>query len=96
MILYQVQIPIVDNQGKAYDHTTFKGELVRRFGGYTCFWAQGSWRDDSGKVYNDPQIVYQIATDDREAWIALLWGLPHYFRGQQAWFHAEVGQAWIS
>lgn len=96
MDLYQIQIPLADNDGKPYDHFPFRDHLLTTFGGYTLFGAAGAWRGDDGHTHFDSQTIYQVATDDIEAVEAVVLRLPVWFPGQEAWFWARIGEAWIS
>jgi hypothetical protein len=69
MRLYQLPIPILDNQGVAYSPATreaFLAAVLRECGGYTLSgetW-HGAWRDpSSGIVYTDRVLLLQFAMD---------------------------------
>lgn len=55
-------LPQQTNEGESLDalRTATVADLVDRFGGATVRNAVGSWRDDSGKLYQEP--VWELVT----------------------------------
>jgi hypothetical protein len=96
MKLYQINVPLDDNDGRPYDHTAWRAQLLRTFGGYTMSGACGAWRNGGGRDFYDSLTVYHIATDDQAALETMILQFPRYFEGQEACFWACIGEAWIS
>jgi hypothetical protein len=63
MKLAKIVLPMLDNAGRDLfvEHRELQAILLREFGGYTSHEAVGGWRDGSGKLYNEPVIVHEIA-----------------------------------
>jgi len=62
----RIILPLADNDGKPVDtaHEYLKGRLCRLFGGFTATPVMGGWMDDSGRLYEDRSIAYDVAMED--------------------------------
>jgi len=66
--LAQIILPKADNDGadlKAV-HYSLRRAIAKRFGGFTALDSFGGWIDDSGKLFEEPGVTYQIACEDSE------------------------------
>lgn len=68
--LYQIPVPIADNDGKAYDKrrvTAFRRALLTICGGYTLLPpSQGAWQDEqTGQTFYDAVEPVQFACEPR-------------------------------
>lgn len=96
MNLYEITLPIEDNQGASLKeaHAAFTARLLATFGGFTSHCVHGAWTDDEGRVYFDKSIAYRVAhlTDRRRS---LGYMAKDLFPDQEAFFLAHLGEAHI-
>jgi len=69
MRIAQVILPKLDNDGQDLQavHYGLRRSLAKAFGGYTALDSHGGWIDDSGKLYDEPGVTYQIACEPSDA-----------------------------
>lgn len=101
MRLYEIILPVLDNQGQPTReaHAAFRSRLRSLSGGFTYSNVSGEWTDDQGQVFTDDSIAYRFAEpESRQASTAI----PHIvslaarlFPDQLAIFWAQVGDATI-
>jgi hypothetical protein len=77
MYLVQILLPLYDNDGiplAREEIDSVRRALTKRFGGVTAYSrtpAQGTWRDEDGKVHHDDVVVVEVMTAEIErAWWA--------------------------
>ena len=76
MYLVQILLPVYDNDNQRLPREEFhavRRELTERFGGATAYSrapAQGSWKDEDGRVRNDDVFVVEVMVGslDRAWW----------------------------
>lgn len=97
MQLYEIRLPLKDNSGKACRaaHRAYQVFLLDTFEGYSATSYNGAWRDDSGKLYLDRSIGYQVASGDPHTPTTLLYRAGRLFPDQLAFFWARLGEAHI-
>lgn len=62
----RIILPLYDNDGIDLQdvHKSLKTRLCAEFGGYTATPSMGGWIDNSGKLYEEPGIAYDVAVPD--------------------------------
>lgn len=66
MKIATLTLPQSDNHGAPLNdvHAALQADIVDSFGGFTAFYGNGAWRDEStGKLYFEAVTVYSIAMD---------------------------------
>jgi hypothetical protein len=96
MRVTEITIPTVDNAGRQClaAHERFRDWLGVAFGGFTVYSTQGVWRNDQGRVYEEPGATYRLATLDYVSDM-LVAKASILFADQEAFYIAEVGTAEI-
>jgi len=67
--LAQIILPKADNEGRDLGavHYSLRRAIASEFGGFTALDSFGGWIDDSGKLYEESGVTYQIACEDSES-----------------------------
>jgi hypothetical protein len=96
--LYEITLPIYDNSGKQTEtaHNLFKKVILETVGGYSTSSGYGTWRDETGHIYEDKNIVYRIACEYHIFEREILPKAFELFPDQLAIFHGDVGWAWTT
>ena len=96
MNLYQITLPMRDNLGQdagvAAAH--WQQEARRSAGGYTRWPAKGAWVNEAGKLFVEPNMLYQVACD-AETWAHLVWAAFKFFPDQEAIYWVKLGEAHV-
>jgi len=88
MYLVQILLPVYDNHNQRLPQEEFQAvrrELTERYGGATAYGrapAQGTWRDEEGRVRSDDVVVVEVMVEslERSWWKAYRIGLCARFR----------------
>jgi len=62
----RIILPLYDNDGVDLQavHRSLKTRLCAEFGGYTATPSMGGWIDNTGKLYEEPGIAYDVAVPE--------------------------------
>src|SRR5690242_18764879 len=90
MELFQIFLPLYDNQGNAFPFQNFeqvKERLVKNFGGVTAFLncpGEGLWRESPKHFVKDDVVTFEVMSEtlDRDWWNAYKEELSNAF-GQE-------------
>lgn len=90
MQLYEIILPVQDNDGHSYhaSHLSAMAWFRECFGGFTAVKSVGSWIDSTGRVYRDKSVSYRILTDEAPS-LDPLWA---WFPDQKAIYLARIGE----
>lgn len=63
MRIAQINLPLYSNEHTPLTrtHEALKNDLLVMFKGFTMWEAQGAWIDESGTMFAEPVMVYQVA-----------------------------------
>ena len=92
MQLYEITLPLADNNGKPYSsaHAEYRAWLSAAFGGYTAYQVEGVWEGQAER-----NCVYRIASDNLDTLAQLRGQAAFRFTDQLAFFVACIGSAWV-